>query len=57
MYKLRAIVEGKTHYQALKKARKNFILLKLLEEPETAVIPELCTTARQTLILERSSVQ
>ena len=34
-----------------KKAMPNFIRLKLLEEPETATIQELCTKARQKLIL------
>ena len=34
-----------------KKAMPNFIRLKLLEEPETATIQELCTKARQELIL------
>ena len=34
-----------------KKAMLNFIRLKLLEEPETATIQELCTKARQKLIL------
>ena len=34
-----------------KKAMPNFIRLKLLEEPEDATIQELCTKARQKLIL------
>ena len=34
-----------------KKAMPNFIRLKLLEEPEDATIQELCTEARQKLIL------
>ena len=34
-----------------KKAMPNFIRLKLLEEPEDATIQELCTNARQKLIL------
>ena len=33
------------------KAMSNFIRLKLLEEPEDATIQELCTKARQKLIL------
>ena len=35
----------------LKKAMPNFIRLKLLEEPENAKIQDLCTKARQKLIL------
>ena len=35
-----------------KKAMPNFIRLKLLEEPEDATIQELCTKARQKLILK-----
>ena len=38
-----------------KKAMPNFIILKLLEEPEDATIQELCTKARQKLILRELS--
>ena len=45
-------VECERHIIRLfKKAMPNFIRLKLLEEPETATIQELCTKARHKLIL------
>ena len=44
--------EQKGHMICLfKNARPNFIRLKLLEEPEDAKFQELCTKARQKLIL------
>ena len=47
-----AQVECERHIIRLfKKAMPNFIRLKLLEEPETATIQELCTKARHKLIL------
>ena len=47
-----AQMERKRHIIRLfKKAMPKFIRLKLLEEPETATIQELCTKARKNLIL------
>ena len=38
-----------------KKAMSNFVRLKLLEEPEESTIQEICTKARQKLVLRESS--